>query len=257
MTNWIDWHPKPGDTKPEVYRYRTKREHKWHDGVQAGMRVPINCCEIEYQIPSTEETEMKYWHPRFEPVVNGWTLADVPDVVACEIKTNDSRLYTAWVNSATVYRMDEGGNENVLPYKPSDCRVIRVIDPIPAGQMTLDRVPEGVRCVCREGNANYIVRKRIGDYASSVEGIQFYRACDYTVLHILDPIPQQTYTLETLPVGRVIEQLASRFWKKCVVDNMSFWMRLTEDGQISEKSPYTPEEFTVTDWLMELKEATR
>jgi len=188
-------------------------------------------------------------------VVKGWTLSDVPDAVVCEIKTHDSRFYTAWVNSGTVYHMDEGGNENAMRYKPSEYRVIRVIDPIPPGAMTWDMVPEGVRCVCTEEDVNLIVRVRTGDYASSTNGHQFFRARDYQVLHILDPLPGVTYTLESLPVGRVIEHDDKRLFKDMEGD----WTELDEITGCPlilplEQPPRPYKKWQVTDIIMELKE---
>lgn len=217
---------------------------------------PPHCLEFVIRPePAPEESVMKYWQPRIEPVVNGWTLADVPKGVLCKIATRSSDFFAHHDGNGCVWP----NAIQVRDIGPSDCRVIRVIDPIPPGAMTLDKVPEGVRCVGVLNEAQEVMMRVGGDVLHvSRTGIRGqsdeFSICpsSVTVLHILDPIPQQTYTLETLPVGRVIEQFGSRYWKA----DAHQWLCHGTDGLFFRASPLSAE-FTVTDYIMELKEVTR
>lgn len=255
-TKWIDWHPNVGDVRPRVYRWKSRRDTLWQENCWTSGKITAGDIEHKnYQIPAPEEkaTSMKYWRPRTEPISKGWTLADVPDVVSCEVKTNDSRFYTAWVNSGTVYHMDEGGNENVMPYKPSECRVIRVIDPIPPGAITLDKVPENVRCALKH-MMSVFVGFREGDKArvGHGDGTTDRDPCEIEVLFLLDPIPEVSYTLETLPVGRVIEQGGAFMFHGA--NGMWFsWYEVSGCIDVVEP-PGDGLPWGVTDYIMELKE---
>jgi len=248
-TKWVDWQPKVGDVRPEVYRWRESGTVEWKPAM---FRGEINAAEVasnEYQIPAPKETSMKYWQPRVEPMTKGWSLADVPDDVKCESQCGSC---VSWIasrqgNSVVAHYSEDSFTDDL---NPNQCRVIRVIDQLPAGAMTLDRVPEGVRCVCQEGKSDCIVRVRSGDYACSTEGHQFFRARDYQVLHILDPLPELSVTLDTLPVGRVIEWNGQK-----VFYAGSYWRSWNEDGSMPGiHGPVAGESFTVTDIIMELKE---
>jgi hypothetical protein len=256
-TKWLDWHPKPGDKIPAGTRCRHKSETSWR-GVGGALTVSgcfIN--EFDYQIPAQKENEaMRYWHPRIEPMAKGWTLADVPDVVSCDVKTNDSRFYTAWVNHGTVYHMDEGGNENAMRYKPAECRVIRVIDPIPPGAMTLDKVPEGVRCVFESlGDLCVGFRRGSTTHGCNAGPMSAHKPGDCDVLHILDPPPEVAVTLENLPVGRVIEWIGQKFFRDgCEVPHCRFTKWSETGGLLFNCTGPTDSTWKVTDYLMELKE---
>ena len=130
------------------------------------------------------------------------------------------------------------------------------IDPIPSGAMTLDKVPEGVRCVCGLVDGGQDVVHRVGTRV--YPGAKTHQS-DGTnpkfsnVLHILDPLPEIAVTLDTLPVGRVIEYKGEMWFKDISED----FTRIREvDGcpliDTGEKAPREP--FTVTNIIMELKE---
>jgi hypothetical protein len=251
-TKWIDWHPRVGDVRPEVYRCRKCLDGCWRNGTAGGKKLSNWSHEnYYYQIPAPKDETMKYWQPRIEPTQKGWTLADVPEDVVCEIKKPVGTTYFASMTGDKVFDHTTGVS---LHIKPSECRVIRVIDPLPAGVMTLDKVPEGVRCVCQEGKSDCIVRVRAAHYACSVSGQGFFNARDYQVLFILDPLPELSVTLDTLPVGRVITvpSFPKTRWFKT---QLGGWWEWSYGGWIGQCN-VVPEfnKFEVTDYLMELKE---
>jgi translation initiation factor 2 beta subunit (eIF-2beta)/eIF-5 len=56
-TKWIDWHPKVGDVRPEVYRVRQGDSGNWTNGIAHGVVVNRwDVTEYRYQIPATKET---------------------------------------------------------------------------------------------------------------------------------------------------------------------------------------------------------
>jgi len=255
-TKWIDWHPKVGDVKPDVYRYRRIGDREWllSDSRHRSIVTEMNTLSTDYQIPAPQETSMKYWQPQIEPMSKGWTLADVPEFVRCDIVTAYGGKFVAHYDS--VGNVFAGGMS--VDAKPSECRVIRVIDPIPPGAMTLDKVPEGVRCVCT-GNFHQRVLCRVGNNVVPVtakgeadDDATVLTASSVTVLHILDPLPEVAYTLDTLPVGRVIEQ-DGEYWFKSNEVGWFCWFENIGDLD-SSREPNDVQKFTVTDYLMELKE---
>lgn len=65
---WIDWHPKVGDIKPERYRYRRKYEVEWNNGEWQG--VPVTQPEIDnadWQIPAPVVTPPEDRPPWIDP----------------------------------------------------------------------------------------------------------------------------------------------------------------------------------------------
>jgi hypothetical protein len=259
-TNWIDWHPKVGDSRPDVFRWKHKELSKWQVGDGCG--IPLRQSAIDnndYQIPAPEPKEnetMKYWQPRREPMAKGWTLADVPDGVVCEIVKPVGTTYFASKNGDKVF---DHTTDVSLHIKPSECRVIRVIDPIPPGAMTLDKVPEGVRCVV-DFDGTQRVCKKIREAICGSDGVIYVpqRGAVISVLHILDPLPELSVTLDTLPVGRVIEQDKWKWFKDHEGDLLS-WHGSKHGLIVFEGKELTLDElrpWQVTDIIMELKETT-
>lgn len=252
-TKWVDWHPQVGDVRPDVYRYRHREYAKWNRGRESGLPIESDYVAkyMKFQIPAPQETAMKYWQPRIEPMSKGWTLTDVPDGVLCEVEIRGiykfaHRDCNGYVWSDTVQVRDVG---------PSECRVIRVIDPIPAGAMTLDRVPEGVRCVVDFGGTQRVCKK-IREAICGSDGVIYVpqRGAVISVLHILDPLPEVTVTLDTLPVGRVITvpSFPKTRWFRTEQEG---WWEWSYGGWIGQCN-VVPEfnKFEVTDIIMELKE---
>jgi hypothetical protein len=56
---WIDWHPKAGDFRPQVYRWKLPADEDWEQGLCCGARV--SRVEIvqgqQFQIPAPKPTE--------------------------------------------------------------------------------------------------------------------------------------------------------------------------------------------------------
>jgi hypothetical protein len=256
-TKWVDWHPKVGDVRPDVYRCRLKGESAWDNRILKDSPVDAHDMRnMDYQIPAPKETTMRYWQPRIEPMAKGWTLADVPDHILCEVEFN-GHVYQYRRHKDEVWRSrPDKSKERIGHCKPSKCRVIRVIDPIPPGAMTLDKVPENVNCVLNfeDVEGTLIVGRRIGDklISGSAESWDIDR---YQVLHILDPLPELSVTLDTLPVGRVIEHDDKRLFKDMEGD----WTELDEIAGCPlilplEQPPRIDKKWQVTDIIMELKE---
>jgi hypothetical protein len=203
---------------------------------------------------------MKYWQPRREPISKGLTLADVPENVLCEVESKLTSIRLARRHGGTVveYRNKPSDSD---PYYPEKYRVLRVIDPIPPSAMTLDRVPEGVRCVVKLLGCQHVVIKNSEGLVAwlKTDGTPREEWCDgyldCQVLHILDPLPEVTYTLDTLPVGRVIEWQRHRYFKHGIGEPngpFSYW---NQKGQIvNGVSGPNDGGFTVTDIIMELKD---
>ena len=254
-TKWIDWHPKPGDVFPFDYRFR--RHHPtvkdWRQGQSAGFDVSQWHVEnFNYQIPAPEPKEiaMKYWQPRREPLAKGWTLADVPLGLRCDVVLPGGKKAVA---SADLTRTVWSGGVDA-ECLPSECRVIRVLDPIPPGAMTLDQVPEGVRCVHGPIDGIQYVAHRVGTrvypgWKTHQSDGNDPKRCQ--VLHILDQLPQVADTLDTLPVGRVVEQDGSYWFKS---ENRGWFHWFGNIGVMRCNEPPNDGPFTVTDYLMELKE---
>lgn len=68
-TQWIDWHPKVGDARPPVYRWKMPADKDWEQGLHPGHRV----CEIEsdsgqqFQIPAPVVTPPADRPPWIDP----------------------------------------------------------------------------------------------------------------------------------------------------------------------------------------------
>jgi hypothetical protein len=249
---WIDWHPKVGDVRPDVYRWKHKSRQQWRDGNNQDPMDEYDISCNDYQIPDPKETSMKYWQPRIEPLSKGWTLADVPSGVVCKVHTRSGDMFAHRNHNDEVIC----NLKHMHAFDPSESRVIRVIDPIPAGAMTLDKVPNDVKCVVTDGDQQFIryrqgsVAKGIGSSEPEITSPKLL-----TVLHILDPLPEVTYTLDTLPVWRVIEWQRNRYFKHGIGEPngpFSYW---NQKGQIvNGVSGPNDGGFTVTDYIMELKE---
>ena len=250
-TKWVDWHPKVGDVRPAVYRCRRCLDGCWRSGTAGGKKLSNWSHEnFYYQIPAPKEATMTYWQPRVEPMAKGWTLADVPENVLCEV-TSDGINRFSMMRKGDRAIQGRGAYTKLETYDPKLCCVIRVIDPIPADAMTLDKVPEGVRCVVAFGDDQFVVLRR-GNLAvtieaaySAVEPIRLY------VLFILDPLPEVSVTLDALPVGRVMEQEGS-YWFKSENHGWFHWFEnvgVIRCGESPDKAG-----FQVTDIIMELKE---